>query len=35
VTHRVSFSFTSICGFLTDLGIGFFVIQGHQFVVSD
>ena len=30
VTHSVSFSFTSICGFLGGLGIGFLVIQVGQ-----
>jgi hypothetical protein len=30
VTHSVSFSFVSICGFLTGLGIGFLVIQVCQ-----
>ena len=30
VTHNVSFSFVSICGFLTGLGIGFLVIQVGQ-----
>jgi hypothetical protein len=35
VTHRVSLSLVSIDTFFTGLGIGFLVIQGHQFVVSN